>query len=158
MRVKLTGGAPAPLAAVEALEAALGHELSACVKQFLRAHDGATPEANVFAIDAANHAGVNQFIPVAQVISERANVDDMSARAYPIAWAEGGNYVVIDEDRAGAVFFWDHETAALTRLADDLDAFLALLRPFDIASVPLGAEQIKSAWIDPSFAKRHRRD
>ncbi|MBX3432813.1 MAG: SMI1/KNR4 family protein [Pirellulales bacterium] len=100
-----------------------------------------------------NDSGVNRFIPVRQILAERKNIEELSARAFPIAWAEGGNYVLIDLDAAGAVFFWDHETAESTKLADDFDGFLATLQPFNVDDIELKPGQVKSVWVDPDFLK-----
>ena len=75
--------------------------------------------------------------------------------AYPIAWAEGGNYVFIDEGKNGAVFFWDHEVPEeIKEVAPNFEAFLDHLEPFDINAIQLKPEQVKKAWIDPEFLKR----
>ena len=72
-----------------------------------------------------------------------------------MAWAEGGNYVLVDEGRKGTVWFWDHEIPdAPTELAPNFGAFLNLLEPFDIATIQLKPGQVKKVWIDPEFLKR----
>jgi hypothetical protein len=48
---------------------------------------------------------VNEFIPVSEILRERAYIENIPKRAYPVAWTACGNYVVVDEDRYGAVFF-----------------------------------------------------
>jgi hypothetical protein len=60
-----------------------------------------------------------------------------------------GNYFTITED--GAVCFWDHETDDLVRLASSVSEFAThcIERP----PVELNPSQVKSAWINPAFAK-----
>ena len=140
---------------IAAVEAALGAALPDDYKAFLARHDGARPEPNIFRISDTNSAGVNGFIPAAELLKERALLaDELLPGAVPIAWAEGGNYVVLEPGRGGAVSFWDHEEPeGLTPLAESFSAFLELLQPFDASSVELKPGQVQSAWIDPDFLK-----
>lgn len=155
MKVKLGNGKPAPEESTLALEALLGCKIAASFREFVRTQDGAKPETNVFKIAPDNESGVNRFIPVREIPRERARLDHLPRQAYPIAWAEGGNYVVIDESRGGAVVFWDHETPKLpTVLADSFDAFLNLLEPFDVSTIQLKSGQVKKVWVDPEFLKK----
>ena len=72
-----------------------------------------------------------------------------------MAWAEGGNYVFVDEAMNGAVFFWDHEIPEEpTKLADNFQAFLDGLQPFDVKSIELKPGQVKRVWVDPEFLKK----
>jgi hypothetical protein len=155
MRIKLTEGKPASEETIRMLEKALGSRLSDLVKVFLLKHDGAEPESNIFKISGENESGVNCFIPVAEILTERDRIENIPDMAYPIAWAEGGNYVFIDEGKNGAVFFWDHEVPEeITELAPNFEAFLDHLEPFDIKAIHLKPGQVKKAWIDPEFLKR----
>jgi len=154
MNIAINGGKPASERDILALESALGCCLSAAFRTFVEASDGAEPENNIFKVGSDNESGVRQFIPVAEIPHELTFLDDLSAHAYPIAWDDCGNYVVVDEDQQGAVFFWDHELPEpLTKLASDFGEFLNLLQPFDPASVQVKPGQVKSAWIDPEFLK-----
>ena len=69
----------------------------------------------------------------------------------PFACDDCGNYFV---QNSGLVAFWDHETSEITVLARSIDEFLkGLTEP---QTVTLKPGQLKSAWIDPEFAKKHR--
>jgi len=150
MKIKLHGGKPASEEAILDLEAALGYRLSDSFRTFLRTEDGAKPETNVFRNIDSNCA-VNGFIPASEIGRERARVENILPRAYPVDWAEGGNYVFADEDQNGAVFFWDHEHPdETTELAASFGAFLDLLEPFDIRTIQMKAGQLKKVWVDLS--------
>lgn len=153
MSIKIGKGGEASAADIAALEEFLGSELPAEFKSFLAEHDGAEPETNIFRISDSNDSGVNRFIPARQYLSERERVGDLPPRAFPLAWAEGGNYVVIDIDAGGSAHFWDHETAELTKLADSFDGFLDLLQPFNVDDIELKPGQVKSVWVDPDLLK-----
>src|SRR5437588_6280854 len=132
MKIKLHNGKPVSEESILALEIALGYRLADSFRAFVRTHDGAKPETNIFKISATNESGVNRFIPLNEIQKERTRIEHLPRRAYPVAWAEGGNYVLIDEDRNSAVFFWDHEVPEVpAKLANSFDAFLDLLEPFD---------------------------
>lgn len=137
------------------IEQVIGFPISRTFADFVRAHNGAVPETNTFNIAQGNQSGVNRFIPVSDILAERQRLEPIPRGAYPVAWAEGGNYVFINEEEGGKVYFWDHEVADGTHfLADTFDAFLANLTPFDVRSVSLAPGQVKRAWINKDFLKR----
>ncbi len=154
MRIKLSKATrPFRSADLDSLEERIGFALPADYKRFLASHNGATLQTNVFSVSASNDSGVNSFIPLDELEKERRHIEEeVPKSAIPVAWAEGGNYVVLDVRQGGGVFFWDHESPTpLTRLADSFDAFLEMLQPFDVNSVELKPGQVKSVWIDPSL-------
>lgn len=73
---------------------------------------------------------------------------------------DGTSYDALAEDSCGnfftkmidgAIWFWDHETDQLIRLADSLPDFLAgCVEP---EPVELDPKRVKSVWIDPKFAQ-----
>jgi hypothetical protein len=155
MKIKLTKGKPASEETCVSLQSALGCHLSDSFKSFLRDNDGAEPETNILKITNKNESGVNRFIPVREILKERTHIENIPDKAYPVAWAEGGNYVFVDEEKDGAVFFWDHEAPEnIVKLAPNFGAFLDLLEPFDIKKIELKPGQVKKVWIDPEFLKR----
>jgi hypothetical protein len=154
MKIKLTNGRSAEPMDIEKLQREVGSKLPPSLVEFLHHHDGAKPETNSFKIGDTNESGVNRFIPLSDILSERRNLETLPTTAFPIAWAEGGNYVFIDMAAEGAVFFWDHEQPEPpTLLASDFASFLNMLEPFDPASIKLRPGQVKRAWIDPDFLK-----
>ena len=155
MKIKLKNGKCASELDFHALEEDLGYRLSESFRAFCRSNDGAEPETNIFRIIGRNESAVNRFIPVNGILNQSSFIENLPERAYPIAWAEGGNYVFIDEDQGGAVFFWDHENPVqITKLEADFEAFLHVLEPFDIKSVQLMPDQVKKVWVNPDFMKK----
>jgi hypothetical protein len=154
MKINLDGGASASEKDLTDFQEFLGCQISESVVRFFRSFDGAKPEPNIFSINDKNDLGINKFIPLKSIPQELPYVSGLSRKAYPIAWAEGGNYVVIDESNDGAVYFGDHELAEpLIRIASSFDSFLDQLEPFDVKSIKLNPNQIKKAWIDPEFLR-----
>jgi len=154
MKIAFYHGKPATKEAISALEQAIGHDISATFLRFVEENDGAEPQSNIFKIGEDNDCGVNEFIPVSQIPGEIKIIEDLPHHAYPVAWAEGGNYVIINEGRGGAVFFYDHEIfEGLTMLASNFEEFLMTLQPFDPKSVHVRPDQIKKVWISPEFQK-----
>ena len=152
MKIKLNGGKPALEQDCVALETALGCRLSDSYRAFLRSHDGARPENNIFKINDKNSCGVNEFIPVREVWDNRACLENIPPKAYPVAFAECGNFVFLDEDCHGAAFFWDHELPEeIVKLAPSFGAFLDLLEPFDVKSIKLKPGQVKNSWVHPDY-------
>ncbi len=60
-----------------------------------------------------------------------------------------GNYFTVTKN--GAVWFWDHETDDLEQLASSVSEFVA--HCVDPPPVELDPKQVKSVWVDPTFAK-----
>ena len=151
MGVKIGSTCAAEEADIISIEQAAGMSLPEQLKQFFRTHDGAEPETNIFDIESSNDSGVNRFIPARQILSEQKKVAGLSLSTIPIAWAEGGNLVVMDV-RQGSVMFWDHETDDTTWLANSLGEFLEeTLRPFSLDDIELKPGQVKRVWVDPKL-------
>jgi len=158
VKIKLKKGKCASEADLQALETVLACRLSESFRTFSLSNDGAEPETNIFRISDRNESGVNRFIPVSEIPKEHAFIENLPERAYPIAWAECGNYVFINDDQRGAVFFWDHENPnEVTKLASDFGAFLDVLEPFDLKSVKLKPGQVKKVWINPDFIRKFKK-
>jgi hypothetical protein len=66
-----------------------------------------------------------------------------------VAEDECGNYFTKTQD--GALWFWDHETDELVRLAGSISEFISHCA--DPKPVELSPDRVKSVWIDPKFAK-----
>ncbi|QDU02114.1 SMI1 / KNR4 family protein [Gimesia chilikensis] len=137
------------------LEKTLGVKLPDSFRVFLKEYDGAEPESNLFEIDETNNSGVNEFIPAQLILKERALIENLSPQAFPFAFAEGGNYVILDLNGRETVLFWDHETAELIHLSDSFEKFLSDLQPFSLDDVQLEPGDVGEVWIDPDFLREH---
>lgn len=155
MTLELINGRSASKEDLAFITQTLGMELPPDFLAFLQLHDGAEPEPNIFKVGTTNETSVNGFIPSTDIAQEAQNIENLGAQSFPIAWAEGGNYILIDRASGDAVFFWDHELPdSPTRLADSFLSFLDLLKPFDAATIQLKPGQLISARIiDPDFLK-----
>ena len=118
MKIELNKGKFASEAELEKLEAELGCPLSKSFRTFLSRNDGAVAATNIFKVNDKTEGGVNKFIPVRDIAKERRYIENFPSKAYPVALAEGGNYVFIDEGSSGQVFFWDHADECGLLLAD----------------------------------------
>ena len=153
MAVKLSGYSPALRDEIDALNSSLGGRLPNEYIEFLLSYNGAKPATNIFSVNEGNECGVDEFIPCKTVIKELPRIDHVSKDMLPIAWAEGGNYILLSLV-SGKIYFWDHEVPEEpTELATGITEFLDLLKPFDASSVELKEGQVESAWIDPDFLK-----
>src|SRR5882762_7869503 len=92
---------------LSALEIAYG-TLPTSYKDFLAQHDGAKPEENIFRVDERRTAGVERFIPAAEIPHVRDAVDGCPKNMLQFAESAGGNLIYLDPAN-GAVYFWDHE-------------------------------------------------
>lgn len=132
----------------------IGCTLPKDVQKYFLEFNGAKPETNIFDVSDNNESGINELIPLSKIIEERKFLDHVGESVYPIALAEGGNYLVIDFAQGSSVYFWDHEEPEnLTLLATEIYEFISKLKQFDPDSVELKEGQVESAWIDPDFLK-----
>jgi hypothetical protein len=155
MKIRIEKGRPASAEAIHSIERLLGTTLSEDYRTFLLSHDGGEPESNCFDVGATGGSGIRWFTPAADIPLQRTYIDHIPEKAYPIAEDDCGNFILIDEAKNGAVFFWDHETSDLTLVAADFTAFLESLEPFDTESVRLKPGQVKHVWVDPDFRRQH---
>jgi hypothetical protein len=149
---------PANDADLERLRAGLGFEPPPRLREFLREHNGARPELND--VDASLPGadagiGVDDFLGVDGLLDTVRRLGSrLRGDVVPIADAEGGNLVCMS-CQDGSIWFWDHEledTDPLSRIADSLDVFLTMLRPFDIGNVEFTEEE-KSGWVNPELLR-----
>ncbi|WP_336977639.1 SMI1/KNR4 family protein [Altererythrobacter fulvus] len=128
----------------------VGRSLPASYVDFVRRHDGATlPDNSIKTLD--NELTVVRFIPVCEATSMATNVEGFPVAVIPLAEDDCGNHFYI-EPSTGAVHFWDHELDGLDELvAEDVDAFVEKLMPFDARAVALDPGQVKRVWVNPSF-------
>ena len=142
---------PASPDSIANLEKEAGLKLPQSYLLFLKEHDGAKPEDNVFSLGERNSAGIDEFIPAHKVIYIRDVVEGFPKKMLPIARATAGNFVYIDPP-SGAVYFWDHEKDSVDiKLAESFDIFLSELKQFDASQVKLKPEQVKKVWVNPNF-------
>ncbi|WP_445369947.1 SMI1/KNR4 family protein (plasmid) [Methylomonas sp. BW4-1] len=154
MKIKLNEGSHASDFDIDTLQKKVGVPLKPEFLEFVRNNDGSKPETNIFKVNESIESGVNGFIPVRLIIREMSNIENLPENAFPVAWAEGGNYIFIDQRIGGSVYFWDHEQPEnIFKLADGFSQFIDLIDPFDTGSIKLKPNQVKKAWIDPDFLK-----
>lgn len=113
------------------LEQALKLNLSLEVRKFLLQWCGAEMEENVFHLEN-NNSNVRHILTVDEILEYRPYLDDINDKAFPFTIDSCGNFVIIDLDKGGAVFFWDHEcwNDDMEKLADNPDEFLLMLQPY----------------------------
>lgn len=135
---------------VAGVERVLGCALPASLRAFARDHDGAEPEDNTFDVPD-NQSGVRAFISLADVPQLRREIDGFPKTGVPVAEDGCGNYVWLKPE-TGEILFWDHEIESDgVVIANNFEAFIASLQPFDRDSAQLQPGQVKHVWIHPDF-------
>jgi hypothetical protein len=153
MRIRVKKGGSASESDVAKLQRKVGVSLPIDFLQFVARNDGAEPETNIFQV-GSNESGINGFIPVREIPREIENIENLPPHSFPLAWAEGGNYLLLCFSGSWEVYFWDHEQPEnFVRLGPGLARFLELIEPLDVTSIKLKPGQVKKAWIDPDFLK-----
>ncbi|MBN1126824.1 MAG: SMI1/KNR4 family protein [Sedimentisphaerales bacterium] len=141
-----------------------GHPLPEDYRIFLMKHNGAVPETNEFRLQNAppNGCGVNEFLSIADIITLKAKLQDRFVlEAWPIAYAECGNYVCLVFGEKEGIYFWDHELEVeegkepswenMFLLAITFTDFFEGLCRLDVNSIDIKPGQVKEVWVDPDF-------
>lgn len=135
---------------LDALEAHYGVSLLPAILEFYRQFNGAKLPLNELAGSEGNVA-LNQFIPASEVLYEVRIFEFSNRGELPIAWAEGGNYVVVDV-LDGKVYFVDHEVHdGGLLIAPTIEQLLQNLMSSAPASGPSSGKILQ---IDPDFLRR----
>jgi hypothetical protein len=151
-------GPPAGEQELDELEERVGRPLPVAYRDFLEAHDGATPEPNHLP-DAAGSAevAVRTFHSVEEVLArlEALGPGRVPEELLPVSDDEFGNGLFVHlED--GSVWSYDHEEedpeevdlwAAFTREAEDLDELLDRLEP-EAGDEDAEPEPLDEGYID----------
>ena len=156
-------GSPLISKDVDRLQHMMGGPLPEDYLGFLRKYNGGIPETNEFPIpNAASGSGINQFLSAGEVINQKKKlVNRLPQIAWPIAFAEGGNYVCLVCREKPGIYFWDHELEQeedempgwenMFLLASTFEEFWQALEPMRLEDIRLEPGQVKSVWIDPDF-------
>jgi hypothetical protein len=128
---------------------ALGEELLLFYNEF----NGARLSLNELSGELCSAVGVNAFIPIDKVIGVIERFP-FAKNFLPIAWAEGGNYIVINL-LDGQIYFVNHELEeGYFKVASNVGDFLDKLLPSKpLTALPEGVT-VGDVWIDPDFLKR----
>lgn len=152
MNVKVLSGNKANDIEIATLEQAIGVKLPSDYVEFLKVSEGAELDNNCFFYSDGSQSGVNQFIPLSQINTESHYLENLPKHAFPIAWAEGGNYVYLSLTDPVGVFFWDHEEPHKTyKVAPSFKGFLDCLKPANLEIAEY--DDVEEAWVDPEFLK-----
>ncbi len=121
---------------------------------FLKEHDGAKPESNVFKLSKNNTSSVEKFILSDNIIQRRDSVQGFPSNMLPIADDACGNIFYINPNN-GNVYFWDHEIESDgIKITSSFSEFLDKLQKFNIDEIKFKHGQVKSVWIDPDFKSK----
>ena len=137
---------------VALIESENGWTFPQAYMDFLGRHNGGVPDVNMCAVGDNQDCRVTGFIPADGIKEEARFIENLSENAIPIAWAECGNYVLMEMSGSGAIRYWDHEEP--TRdvvLAETFSGFIGALREFSLEELP--PHKVIRVWIDPEFAK-----
>jgi hypothetical protein len=150
-------GPPADPEELAELEERAGHALPVAYRDFLEAHDGATPEPNHLPDAAGGEVTVRAFFSAEEVAKRLDAIGPgrVPEEVLPIADDDFGNGLFVHlED--GSVWSYDHEAedpaeedlwAAFTREAEDLDELLDRLEP-EAADLDDDPEPLDEGYID----------
>lgn len=165
MIIKTRNALPTPTPeAIAKVEHDIGRTLPSEYIEILKKLNGAYFDSNVFDIPGGGSSGIGQFIPFDKIHQNIGYMEQTEVSGYfPIAHAEGGNYVCISlhDGDYGCIYFWDHEVPgyeALSKIGGSLIVFLDSLRPFKAEEIYLDPARVKNVWVDPEFLKNLKDD
>jgi hypothetical protein len=158
-------GSPADADELSELETRAARPLPVTYRDFLEAHDGATPEPNHLPDAAADHeVAVRTFFSVEEVLRQLDTlVERKPDELLPIADDEDGTGLFVHlED--GSIWSWDPEAedvaeedlwAAFTREAEDIDELLDRLEP-EATDLDVEPEPLDEGYLDAEAFREGR--
>jgi hypothetical protein len=158
-------GSPADGEELAELETRAAHPLPVTYRDFLEAHDGATPESNHLPDAAADHeVAVRTFFSVEEVLRQLDTLADrIPDELLPISDDDYGNGLFVHlED--GSVWSWDPDAedvaeedlwAAFTREAEDIDELLDRLEP-EATDLDVEPEPLDEGYLDAEAFREGR--
>ena len=121
--------------------------------RFLYKYNGGKLDSNVYKINENYDISINKFLTLSEMEEIIPHIENIGECVFPFALVEGGNYLLINFEN-GSISYWDHEEPYKKYfLSDNIQGFLLKLESFDVNSVDLPEDQIKSVWVDPEFLK-----
>ena len=106
------------IAKLKKFQTEFGVNLPNDYKSFLLAHNGGQPEPNAFPIDGFNQDFdcINSFYGLSHDVSDDSNVftaiKDFGGiipnTVIPIAYTESGDFLILDCDKGGSIWYWDY--------------------------------------------------
>jgi hypothetical protein len=157
-------GEPADEDVLAEIEDRAGHALPVAYRDFLEAHDGATPEPNRLPDAAAGiEVTVRTFFSAEEVLQQLDTLgpERFPSEMLPISDDDLGNGLFLNlED--GSVWSFDHEEedpseedlwAAFTREAEDLDELLDRLEPVPEDETDVEPELLDEGYSDAEFQR-----
>src|SRR4051812_40484562 len=158
-------GSPADGEELTELETRADHPLPVSYRDFLEAHDGATPESNHLPDAAADHeVSVRTFFSVEEVVRQLdALADRIPPELLPVSDDEFGSGLFVHlED--GSVWSWDPDAedvaeedlwVAFTREAEDIDELLDRLEP-EATDLDVEPEPLDEGYLDAEAFREGR--
>ncbi|WP_207689602.1 SMI1/KNR4 family protein [Desulfonema limicola] len=145
------------------LEQRLGIRFPSDYRYFLIENNGGTPETNEFDIPGLNcSSGITEFFSIDKIVSNKKILNDrLLTNAWPIAYAEGGNYLCLVIGKKAGIYFWDHELESedsqgaswdnMFFISANFTSFLTSMRKFDISTIKLKPGQVQKIKVNPDF-------
>jgi hypothetical protein len=158
-------GEPADEDALSELEDRTGRPLPVAYRDFLEAHDGAVPEANVLPdAVASSEVTVRTFHSVEEVLRalDLLGPDRIPDEVLPIAEGDDGTPSLFISLEDGSVWSYDHDAedpseedlwAALTREAEDIEELLDRLEPVAEAETDAEPDPLDEGYSDAEFLR-----
>lgn len=151
MKITMNAGGEATQEDITALENKIGMPLAPSFHRFVKIHDGAEPAPHGFLIsEEEGEDEIRAFIATRDIPATMERMD-LPKGTYPVAYDSLGNYLIIDQSKGDAVFFWDHEIEDnLIKVANSFDEFLDMLKP-DASDEDVDPSRLLSDWKSPDF-------
>lgn len=149
MEIEVKDVAPLSRLDIEAIELHFGVALLPDIIKFYEKYNGGRLRLNELS-GTGGMVSLSRFISAEKVVGE-IKLFGVESGFIPIAWSEGGNYIVV-RIAGGEVYFIDHEDREnYILLANSIPDFLSRL----VSSEPLTSSSAGSILqIDPDFLRR----
>ncbi len=123
---------------IEELEKVVGCPINKEVYDFLNRYSGAMPESNIFDVYTNQQSNIREIYTIPEIIDSYKlidyEIDKLDPLMIPITYDGCGNEVYINLREGSAIYFLEHETADIYKVANSIHDFLQMIIPdnFDL--------------------------
>lgn len=136
------------------LEKSIGAKLPSSFVNFIHKNNGAAVSPNSFLVSGVGDNGIQEFIPVGEIMAAKQAVEGLSQSLLPFAYAEGGDIVAFHLQDNFGIYYWSHENLLpAIKISIDFSNFMDNLIPEDSLSSEYTLQEGEEVWVDPEFEK-----
>lgn len=139
---------------IKAFEKQFNIKLPLTYCSIIKENNGATLDSNIANIADSNKPSLRSFIKLNEIQKVKSGFEKLPENFLPFGDDDCGNYFLIELNKEGSVYFWDHESHdPIKKISKSFISFIESIEPFDFDECEATEAEKNSGWIDPEFKK-----